>query len=115
MRPNTDGHLLGLAQFFLILDVQVCNRSIISGKIQNSSGQIVLNVLCARSMRLPVDETKIPEEDMNPTVLLLLETIREQADTIQKLKDEIARLKKKPPRPKIKPSSLDKKDTDKRN
>jgi Transposase IS66 family len=65
-------------------------------------------------MRLPVDETKIPEDDINPTVLLLLETIREQADTIQKLKDEIARLKKKPPRPKLKPSRLEKKDPDKK-
>ena len=65
-------------------------------------------------MRLPVDESMIPEEDMNPTVQLLLEAIREQADTIQKLKDEIARLKKKPPRPKIKPSSLEKKNTDKK-
>jgi len=65
-------------------------------------------------MRLPIDESMIPEEDMNPTVQLLLETIREQADTIQKLKDEIARLKKKPPRPKIKPSRLEKKDSDKK-
>ena len=53
-------------------------------------------------MRLPVDESKILEKDKNPTVLLLLEIVREQADTIQKLKDEIARLKKQPPRPKNK-------------
>ncbi|MDB4444320.1 transposase [bacterium] len=60
-------------------------------------------------MRLPIDESKIPEKDKNPTVLLLLEIIREQAEIIQQLKDEIARLKNQPPRPKIKPSRLENK------
>ena len=59
-------------------------------------------------MRLPIDASKIPDEDkQNPTVLLLLEIIRQQAEQIQQLKDEIARLKNQPPRPKIKPSSLE--------
>ena len=43
-------------------------------------------------MRLPIDESKIPDEDKNPTVLLLFEIIRQQAEQIQQLKDEIARL-----------------------
>jgi hypothetical protein len=58
-------------------------------------------------MKLPIDESKIPEKDKSPTVLLLLEIIREQADIIQQLKDEIARLKNQPPRPKIRPSQLE--------
>jgi hypothetical protein len=66
-------------------------------------------------MRLPIDESKIPEKEKNQTVLLLLEIIREQADTIQKLKDEIARLKKRPPRPKIKPSQLENDDSKKKS
>jgi hypothetical protein len=65
-------------------------------------------------MRLPIDESKIPEKDKNPTVLLLLEIIREQAEIIQQLKDEIARLKNQPPRPKIEPSRLEKKAADKK-
>jgi len=60
-------------------------------------------------MRLPIDESKIPDEDKNPTVLLLLEIIRQQAEQIQQLKDEIARLKNQSPRPKINPSSLENK------
>ena len=60
-------------------------------------------------MRLPIDESKIPDEDKNSTVLLLLEIIRQQIEQIQQLKDEIARLKNQPPRPKIKPSSLENK------
>lgn len=59
-------------------------------------------------MRLPIDESKIPEKDKSPIVLWLLDIIREQAETIQQLKDEIARLKNHPPRPKIKPSQLGK-------
>ena len=38
-------------------------------------------------MGLPIDESKLPEKDKNPTVLLLLEIIREQAEIIQQLKD----------------------------
>ena len=57
-------------------------------------------------MKLPIDESKIPEQDKNATVSLLLEIIHHQAAYIQQLKDEIANLKKQPPRPKIKPSSL---------
>ena len=58
-------------------------------------------------MRLPLDESKIPEEDKNPTVLFLLEVSRQQAELIQQLKDEIARLKGHNQRPKIKPSQLE--------
>jgi hypothetical protein len=58
-------------------------------------------------MRLPIDESKIPKEDKNPTVLLLLEINRQQAELIQQLKDEIARLKGHNQRPKIKPSRLE--------
>ena len=65
-------------------------------------------------MRLPIDESRIPEEDKNPTVLLLLEIVRQQAEQIQQLKDEIARLKNQPPRPKIKPSRLENKAVDKK-
>ncbi len=57
-------------------------------------------------MKLPIDEAKIPEQDKNATVELLLEVVHHQAAYIQQLEDEIARLKKHPPRPKIKPSSL---------
>ena len=66
-------------------------------------------VLCTQCMRLPFDESKIPDEDKTPTVLLLLEIIRQQAEQIQQLKDEIARLKNQPPRPTIKPSRLENK------
>jgi hypothetical protein len=60
-------------------------------------------------MRLPIDESKISEKDkQNPTVLLLLDIIRQQAETIEKLKDEINRLKKHPRKPNIKPSTLEK-------
>ena len=58
-------------------------------------------------MRLSIDESKIPEEDKNPTVVLLLEIIRQQAELIQQLKDEIARLKGHNKRPNIKPSRLE--------
>jgi hypothetical protein len=65
-------------------------------------------------MRLPIDVTQIPEKDKSPTVLLLLDIIREQAEIIQQLRDEIARLKNQPPRPKIKPSQLENKGTGKK-
>jgi len=45
----------------------------------------------------------------NPTVILLLDVIRRQAEEIEQLKDEINRLKNHPRKPKLKPSSLDKK------
>jgi hypothetical protein len=61
-------------------------------------------------MKLSIDESKLSEEDKkNPTIQLLLEIIRQQAEEIQQLKDEINRLKKHPHRPKIKPSNLEKK------
>ena len=41
-------------------------------------------------MRLTIDESKIPEEDKNSTVSLLLEILRQQRELIQQLKDEIA-------------------------
>ena len=58
-------------------------------------------------MRLPINASKIPQADKNPTVLLLLEIIQKQAEEIQLLKDEIARLKGQSPRPKIRPSKLE--------
>lgn len=60
-------------------------------------------------MRLPIDESKISEKDkQNPTILFLLDIIRQQAETIEQLKDEINRLKNHPRKPKIKPSTLEK-------
>jgi hypothetical protein len=60
-------------------------------------------------MKLPIDESKISELDkQNPTVLLLLEVIRQQAETIEQLRDEINRLKNHPRKPDIKPSRLEK-------
>jgi hypothetical protein len=46
----------------------------------------------AHFMRLTIDESKIPEEDRNSTVVLLLEIVHQQGELIQQLKDEIARL-----------------------
>lgn len=61
-------------------------------------------------MKLSIDESKLSEEDRNnPTVQLLLEIIRQQAEVIEQLKDEINRLKKHPRKPKIKPGNLEKK------
>jgi hypothetical protein len=41
-------------------------------------------------MSLSIDESKLSEKDRaNPTVQLLLEIIRQQAEEIQQLKDEI--------------------------
>lgn len=60
-------------------------------------------------MKLSIDESKISEQDkQNPTVLLLLEVIRQQAETIEQLRDEINRLKNHPRKPDIKPSRLEK-------
>lgn len=60
-------------------------------------------------MTISIDESKLSETDkQNPTVLLLLETIRQQAETIEQLKDEINRIKNHPRKPNIKPSSLEK-------
>jgi hypothetical protein len=61
-------------------------------------------------MKLSIDESKLYSEDKkNPTIQLLLEINRQQAEFIQQLKDEINRLKKHPRKPKIKPSNLEKK------
>lgn len=63
-------------------------------------------------MRLPIDLSTIPEKDKeNPTVLLLLDIIRLQAEQIEQLKDEINKLKNHPRKPNIKPSRLEKKGT----
>ncbi len=63
-------------------------------------------------MRLPIDLSTIPEKDReNPTVLLLLDIIRMQAEQIEQLKDEINKLKNHPRKPNIKPSRLEKKGT----
>ena len=73
-------------------------------------------------MRLSIDELKFSEKDkQNPTVLLLLDIIRQQAEEIEKLKeknnaltaeintlkDEINRLKNHPRKPDVKPSTLE--------
>ena len=61
-------------------------------------------------MKLQIDESKLSEKDkQNPTVILLLEVIRQQAELIEQLKDEINRLKNHPRKPNIKPSQLEKK------
>ena len=63
-------------------------------------------------MRLPIDLSTILEKDReNPTVLLLLDIIRLQAEQIEQLKDEINKLKNHPRKPNIKPSRLEKKGT----
>lgn len=65
-------------------------------------------------MRLPIDYSKIPENEKSTLVSTLLEiveqqsvTIQRQAELIQQLKDEIARLKGQKPKPKIRPSKLE--------
>ena len=73
-------------------------------------------------MRLSIDELKFSEKDkQNPTVLLLLDIIRQQAEELEKLneknnaltaeintlKDEINRLKNHPRKPDVKPSTLE--------
>ncbi len=56
------------------------------------------------------DESKISDEDKNnPTIIFLLEIIRQQSELIEQLKDEINRLKNHPRKPNIKPSRLEKK------
>jgi hypothetical protein len=67
---------------------------------------------------LAIDQIKqaIPDEDRkNPTVILLLEILEQQAEAIlllkeqiQQIKDENARLKKQKAKPKIKPSKMPK-------
>jgi hypothetical protein len=66
-------------------------------------------------MRPRIDESKIPESEKTPLVLVLLEelacqsvTIQQQAELIQQLKDEISRLKGEKPKPDIRPSKLEK-------
>lgn len=69
-------------------------------------------------MKNILDQIKknMPEDDRkNPTIILLVELLEQQAEVIQALKeenqilrDEIARLKKQKPKPKIKPSRLSK-------
>jgi len=60
-------------------------------------------------MKPPIDESKIPDKDReNPTVLMLMEIIRQQAELIEQLKDEINRIKNHPRRPNIKPRRLEK-------
>lgn len=59
----------------------------------------------------------IPEEELTPVVVQLLEIIRYQAEMIQSLRDEIAVIKGNKPKPKIKPSGMEKdnkKDKDKK-
>jgi hypothetical protein len=51
---------------------------------------------------------KIPEEELTPLVVALLEIIRLQQQQIQELKDEIARLKGHKTKPQLRPSALGK-------
>lgn len=53
-----------------------------------------------------IDLSKIPEDQKNPLVQLLLRIIQEQGEQIALLKDEIAKLKGQKPRPKIEPSKV---------
>jgi hypothetical protein len=72
--------------------------------------------LYTAGMKINLEQIKkgIPEADRkNPSVILLLELLEQQAETnlllkeqIQELKDEISRLKKHKPKPKIKTSRL---------
>ena len=66
-------------------------------------------------MRLPIDDSKISEEDKNPTVLLLLEIIKQRGELIQQLKDEIARLKGHHSRPNIRTRRLENNKSDNNN
>lgn len=50
----------------------------------------------------------IPEEELTPDTIQLLEVLRYQSELIQQLRDEIAILKGNKPRPDIKPSGMDK-------
>ncbi len=72
---------------------------------------------------LKIDKIKqaVPDEDRkNPTVILLLEVLEQQAEEIlllkeqiQQIRDENARLKKQKPKPKIKSSQMPKDPKDK--
>jgi Transposase IS66 family len=55
---------------------------------------------------------EIPAEERTPTVLALLDVLKQQQELIQQLRDEIAILKGLKPRPQIKPSQLEKPATD---
>ena len=62
--------------------------------------------------------SELPEEEISPTVIKLIDFIQQQSEELQALRDEIARLKGQKLKPKIKPSNLDKKtkpSSDKRN
>jgi len=52
---------------------------------------------------------ELPEEEISPTIIKLVDFIQQQSEELQALRDEIARLKGQKPKPKIKPSNLDKK------
>ena len=65
-------------------------------------------------MRVQKQLPLISDEEITPTISLLLEIIQQQTEKIQILKDEIAILKGQKPKPKIKPSNFDK-ETDKKN
>ena len=65
-------------------------------------------------MQTKINIPDIPEEEMTPTVKVLLNVTSQciniidlQAKEIQELRDEIARLKGINPKPKIKPSRMD--------
>ncbi len=52
--------------------------------------------------------SELPEEEISPTVIKLIDFIQQQSKEIQALRDEIARIKGQKSKPKIKPSNLDK-------
>ena len=66
------------------------------------------------SRKLP-QISDFPPDQINPSVLALLEICHQQQEQIQELRDEIARLKGQKPRPKIKPSKLESGTKKKRN
>ena len=53
--------------------------------------------------------SELPEEEISPTIIKLIDFIQQQSEELQALRDEIARLKGQKPKPKIKASNLDKK------
>ncbi len=60
-----------------------------------------------KSPKIP-ELSELPEDQVTPLVLTLLEICHHQREQIQLLRDEVARLKGEKPKPKIRPSTLEK-------